>query len=487
MLGCKKGRTWAKKYCHEFCPRCLHYSHEFKQCQIGMKGIYFCALILIAFGTPNITFALAPCDYYASPSRLGNGLTETTPFKIADFWSVAGPGKTLCLLDGIYTGGSSMIAPPENLSGVQGNPITVRAFNDGKATLNGEGAREPVKLKYNNWFVLEGFNAHDSSGYVLKLSRSDHNIVRRVVGWNASIDGNTHVFGAPYSKYPLFEDVAGFGTGRKIFETFKTTDAIIRRAWGRWEGSTITGPKQSFAPVYNGYGTMIENAIATWTGEEMTKTPNQPFGIISTDRIDFEDRKSRLKLFGNIMHVTGEGTFHPPQQLFIRKLDDIQIKDLVAYFPQGQYASKRSVFLDDCWKADSGSILCTNPQLSITNLTSIGGAGPYITSHWETTNLISSPSVSSLYSPGENLFVNSGNVGATICKRYVDGVLTQDSLWPWPMDQRIHDALQQAGKTPFYVTDIIESMFGTIPSECKQSPGGEVNEPPTPPSGFRLN
>ena len=100
----------------------------------------------------------------------------------------------------------------------------------------------------------------------------------------------------------------------------------------------------------------------------------------------------------------------------------------------------------------------------------------------------SDASVSAIYSPGESLFVNSGNVGATICKRYVDGVLTQEPLWPWPMDQRIYDALQYAGKTPFFVTDVIEGMFGAIPLECRQTEGGgEANEAPAPPSGFRRN
>ena len=56
--------------------------------------------------------AQSTCDYYASPNGTGNGLSPSTPFQISKFWSVAAPGKTLCLLDGIYTGSSSMIDPP---------------------------------------------------------------------------------------------------------------------------------------------------------------------------------------------------------------------------------------------------------------------------------------------------------------------------------------------------------------------------------------
>ena len=236
-----------------------------------------------------------------------------------------------------------MITPPENLSGVPGNPITVRAFNDGKATLNGEGARQPVKLRFNNWFVLEGFNAHDSSYYVLELSRSENNIVRRVVAWNTPMDVNAHVFGMPNSKYTLLEDVAGFGRGRKVFETYKTTDAIIRRAWGRWEGSTQTGPKHTFSVVYNAYGTTIENSIGTWTAELMTGNVNQPYSILGTDRLDFENQMAQVKMFGNILYYKS-GTFHPSSQLRVTDLGGIEIKDLVAFYLKGNIHRKGPQF-----------------------------------------------------------------------------------------------------------------------------------------------
>ncbi|MFH0863736.1 MAG: hypothetical protein V1858_01415, partial [Candidatus Gottesmanbacteria bacterium] len=32
---------------------------------------------------------------------------------------------------------------------------------------------------------------------------------------------------------------------------------------------------------------------------------------------------------------------------------------------------------------------------------------------------------------------NGGDIGAEVLYRYVDGVLTGDKLWPWPMEERI--------------------------------------------------
>jgi hypothetical protein len=37
----------------------------------------------------------------------GDGLSQAKPFKISQFWSVADPGKILCLLDGTYRGSDS--------------------------------------------------------------------------------------------------------------------------------------------------------------------------------------------------------------------------------------------------------------------------------------------------------------------------------------------------------------------------------------------
>src|SRR5438093_1280808 len=86
------------------------------------------ATMILAGGI--FSHALA-CNYYASPTGGGNGLSSSSPFKISNFWSVAGPGKTLCLSNGVYVGSDSMIDPPDNLQGSSGSPITVRALNDG--------------------------------------------------------------------------------------------------------------------------------------------------------------------------------------------------------------------------------------------------------------------------------------------------------------------------------------------------------------------
>ena len=96
-----------------------------------------CAWMIFVHGTSS---AAATCTHYASPTGTGTGTSAAQPFKIANFWPLAKPGYTLCLLDGQYTGSASMINPPQNLSGTASAPITVRALNDGKVTINGQGS-----------------------------------------------------------------------------------------------------------------------------------------------------------------------------------------------------------------------------------------------------------------------------------------------------------------------------------------------------------
>jgi hypothetical protein len=47
-------------------------------------------------------------------------------------------------------------------------------------------------------------------------------------------------------------------------------------------------------------------------------------------------------------------------------------------------------------------------------------------------------------------------------------VRTTQPLWPWPMNQRIKDALVQSGRQPVDVTGTVEKMLGRIPQECRE-------------------
>jgi hypothetical protein len=249
-------------------------------------------------------------------------------------------------MDGPYANSNGMIIPPLGLSGTSGNPITVRALNDGQVDIDGGGVRTPVVLNQNNWFILEGFNAHDSSGTVVNIIASSNTIARRIVAWNANGSTNVHIWSIPNSNNILLEDVAGFGSGRKVFSYFQSQGVTYRRAWGRWESSTQIGPKMVFAPVYNDFSASIENGISTWKTSQ--SSIDQPFGTIAVDRIDGTNRDVFLNILGSISYIEGSDSFQPNSQLFITKVDDVLIKDSIMYFSPSQHTSKQTALLGNC-------------------------------------------------------------------------------------------------------------------------------------------
>jgi hypothetical protein len=262
------------------------------------------ATLRVATATP----APSPssCDYYASPNGSGNGLTLTSPFRIQNFWPVATPGKTLCLLDGTYQGTANMISPTPGKSGISGSPITVRALNDGAALIDGQFQLRPVTLIRNNWMVFEGFNARHGTNAIIYVGRSyapgddrtgsNNNIFRRIVYWDARIAGSAGSLTTDgNSGGNLFEDIGGFGTGGRVFEIgfcapVGTPRNIGRRVWARYEGSIDQVYQQAITLNYgNCQGATCENCLATVTNESMPQNyfltagtrmqhPNNPGG-----------------------------------------------------------------------------------------------------------------------------------------------------------------------------------------------------------------
>jgi hypothetical protein len=441
----------------------------------------------------------ATCTHFASPTGSGSGASASSPFKIANFWPVARPGYTLCLLDGEYTGSASMINPPQNLNGTSSARITIQALNDGKVTINGQGSYTPIRLSENDYFVVEGINARNSVSTVVSISRSNNNIIRRVAAWDAA-DGNHSIFGIHYGTNNLLEDVAGWGVARKIYESSQGGDyTTIRRAWGRWEGSHVVGPKMTYTLAYNNTNMIIENAIGTWSGERMKSTytlldyygnpwtgngagtysnyaVDQPFGIFGIDQMSGSNKAVNSKLLGSIAYVRSSDRFAPAHTVFVTKLDAVEVGDTIAYVQPGSHSSKRPFALYNLQSASAGRLVARN-------LTSIGSSSSFFGTEWKKTAVAEGTSISSVGNP----FTASS--AANLCYRYKDGARTNEALWPWPMNQRIANAMAQSGRAAVDVTATIEGMLGPIPAACRGSSNGQpppTTPPPAPSSPLNL-
>jgi hypothetical protein len=89
----------------------------------------------------------------------------------------------------------------------------------------------------------------------------------------------------------------------------------------------------------------------------------------------------------------------------------------------------------------------------------VGVEGSTFSADWDVSDIALGP---------YRINVNNGYLTAgSICMRYENGVLTDEPLWPWPMNQRILDARRQSGRPPIDVTSTIEEILGPIPSRCR--------------------
>jgi len=141
---------------------------------------------------------------------------------------------------------------------------------------------------HNDWFVIEGINAHSSRRTVVSVMRSSHCVVRRVCAWDAE-DGNTNIFAAHYGEHNLFEDCAGWGIARKTYSCSQQGNyTTFRRCFGVWEGCHLVGPKMTFTLFYNSHHITAENCIAAWNARLMREShfapgrDGKPFTAFST-------------------------------------------------------------------------------------------------------------------------------------------------------------------------------------------------------------
>ena len=473
-----------------------------------------CLASLLGLSPSGLPLALAQsCTHYASPGGGGNGSSQSSPFQIANFWSVAGPGKTLCLLDGTYTGGNSMITPPGGLSGASGNPITIQALNDGQVFLDGQFAREPIVLTNSQqWFVIQGMNAAHGSCDVVEVGPSaNNNIIRRVVGWDAagsSCVGNCHVFDMWENSNNLFEDVAAWGCGRKMFARIYDTNGTFRRCFGIKFLNVSDGSGDAIQNLYKSSNAITENCIAAidYVPGNPVTDPNvfksgHYCDTPSTCTSDgsyccHNDWGSRgdvtITLKGNMSYITdqqdGSGLLSliqstmNPGNLAGGMTANIVSADNLAMRRNNAFPGTGIDFSTPF----PGSCVTSFSQSSGVNGTTCDHIGPYTDSVGAVASATNSTEAGN---KGTSQFAGGGLLqtaatsrpafGAWLKNQYVNGTLTNTPLWPWPMNQRIKDAMVQSG---YASKGGLDGKGATDLQQLIFSLAGESGAPP-PPTG----
>jgi parallel beta-helix repeat protein len=467
----------------------------------------------------------ASCDYYASPAGAGRGTSASDPFRVRDFWAVAAPGKTLCLLDGTYRGADSMITPALDKNGTSSQPIMVKALNDGGVTIDGEFARHPVSVSGDYW-ILEGFNAKNGSTKVVDI-RGNNNIVRRVVAWDTVFSDANGNSGAVFSCQSvgfnnLFEDVAGFGIAASIFSASQNHSdghCTFRRAWGRLDGG---GDHDNWSSVfggalyYNAKRSTCENCIEELrpdTGLTSYRITNPrgdsnsacPGGVCTdglpplyghrNSRWDYEDTQDGDgQMLGSLFYAraganigrilldaAGSSKCTMPSGCAMLwsgsanvRINSVTYKDVLYFFDPNHTKFSRT----------RGLLMAphnTTLALTLDRISTVAGNANVINEQWRRNSVVSASSLSGLNAANANPW--TGTAGANLCYRYVNRAKTTTPLWPWPMNERIKAATAASGayrgpcpnclgsfptRTAVDVTADVEQMLGTIPDSCRQ-------------------
>jgi hypothetical protein len=407
-----------------------------------------------------------PQTYYLSPSGTDNnsGKSEQTPWATFEHaWNYIKPGDTLILLDGTYYQSISPV-----VDGQLGSPITIQAMNDGKAIIDGQFQRIPVSLVKDDYYVIEGIVARNGTnpggnGNLIWLAASDHNVLRRISGYNADIDKNSAVFTiSNNSDYNLIEDCVAAGSGRKMMLIFGGSYNTIRRChadWQEWDGRLwgACWPWGEGFDIYGASNNILENSISYSRSARagvslMSQSVQQAIGnkILGTMSV-----LAGMKEDGVTPMIWSDTRPQPTEFRCMAQLFEWPV--LMSGF--GIYSSA-STIRDNLWQdifswsnaryglsfAAVGDYNIGNNQVNratifnngLNNLNegSWGGIGAGAKdSELANFTSIENSTIENIYNG--STFTSQSGEGARLTHRYIDGVLTDEPLWPWPMEERI--------------------------------------------------
>lgn len=409
----------------------------------------FISLAIALTSLISFTVAAQAATYYVSPAGNdgGGGTTQTTAWATFDrAWQTLQPGDTLLVMDGTYY---QRIAPNVR-NGQAGLPITVRALNDGKAIIDGQGQRLPLQLgemwpgPIGNYFVIEGVVLRNSNGHVVWIM-GNNDTLRRVSAYNANTDTNSQVMMLS-GQNTLVEDCIAAGSGRKMIEV-NGSNVTVRRCFTygtEWLGRNFCAtdwPWIDGVQVYNASNNLFENVIAVgpypvWA---LSVQANDPSAIADNNRFL---GSAAIQAGFNLNDTYHEYNVLPQPNNCNRTLHPDYDNHKVGLQIWGQGTLRNNVFRDilaygnaglgfsNAWPsprtADSGNVLdhATISGNGSHAVTADGGIGAQVR-------------LGSLVPTNSKIQGTSyQGEGARLTYRYVDGVLTTQPLWPWPMESR---------------------------------------------------
>jgi hypothetical protein len=401
---------------------------------------------------------------------------------------------------------------------IDGQNYTYHTVVIGKIWDNIPGYTRASVNPYGNYVTVEGLVAKNSAADVFEIY-SRNVTLRRNSGYNANPHDNFHVFtvwslGTPANPANiLLEDNVAAGSGRKMIIDYDTyVNVVFRRnfaAWQWWLGDQFCS---GYWPQSQG----IENYPAAYQDQPQVnlnelRENNISFGLAPDGGSSFSPNpgfRVGNKMLGEIA-LGGGMKWDQTQQQFITPYyneSTCQYNGTDSNHQKPCNSDVRCISVSSELGTGVAYALFSSPSLANNLIQDLFSAhhgdlgfiaGPWGNNYGTTANnqLISSTFVhngSATYSPHKNidtylssltLFATVQNLkigqlsggsnpspgeGAKLQYRYVNGSLTTEPLWPWPMEERI--------KTEFANPDLFQadgvagriwSNFSVTNSVCK--------------------
>jgi len=374
-------------------------------------------------------------------------------------------GDVLIVLDGTYYQSLSV-----SKSGTASYPIIIRAKNDGKINIDGQFQRSTVSIS-GSYIIIEGIVARRSTSTVIGISGS-HNIIRRCSAYDTN-GSNKHVY-LVTGDYNLIEDCVASGRGRYMFLIFhrETTGYhhnVLRRCFAKWSIYDGTGPRACYS-LYGAQNNILENCIGlnvypigsgdgvhyaafqtVGTGNSAARD-NNFYGCIFYENYHGGSRigdagsgkGGNNSIYENCIFMNNDGSnslggfstnassIKLKNCSFINNTNGIQGNE-------GDVTVINSIFMNNKKAFSKNNV--THSYCNFYNNNSIGVGlttgdrqqNPGFYSKGGNTTYLYLPENSPLKGAGQN----GEDIGANIFYRYENGVLTNQLLWPWPMQERI--------------------------------------------------
>jgi hypothetical protein len=270
---------------------------------------------------------------YISPkgANSNSGMSPSSPWKTFTYAIPRlKPGKTLILLDGVYTKSTTGLpnincAPGGNaVNGTATQPITIIALHERQALLQSDGSVAAFRMNYCSYWDVEGLRGESAdlsstnggAQYsVFQIDNSNNINLRRLLAAHPNRYFNVHPYGIAYSSNILIEESEAYYFHRHGMSLYHDHQIVARRnyvnsrSYPDLPGCTSTGGSSPYCSripsrgdegivCYASNACTVENSISEGNDQISvgrggdTNPPNYAFGDISLNELSGLDNFS---------------------------------------------------------------------------------------------------------------------------------------------------------------------------------------------------